>query len=108
MTTLKNAHLHLLDEVIGNLKIEQLRANCPDKTLSHQLSEILTYVRTHPNYPSDSRAYKVELSETITRVVTIEAESEEQALAKVKQQYEDGEITLDISDYLESNVAIVV
>lgn len=44
--------------------------------------------------------YLVNIEETLTRNVTVEADSEEQAEIKVKQLYYNGEIVLDYSDYI--------
>ena len=98
---LNHAQLQLLDEIVGNAKLA-----CEDKEKACLLGGVLSFIRTHENYDSDTRVYKVELSEIITRVVEIEATNEQEAIDKVRQQYEHGELTLDISDYLESSIKI--
>lgn len=46
------------------------------------------------------RTYSVEITETLRRTIIIEAQSDEEALLKVKEQYDDEEIVLDSSDYV--------
>ena len=46
--------------------------------------------------------YKIEISEINSRVETVEAESEAEAMAKVQTAYENGEIEIsDIYDYVD-------
>lgn len=45
------------------------------------------------------RTYSVEITETLRRTIVIEALSDEEALLKVKEQYDEEEIVLDSSDY---------
>lgn len=101
MCDLNHAQLQLLDEIVGKTKIA-----CRDLETSRLLGGVLSFIRKHENYDSDSRVYNVELSETITRIVKIEASNEQEAVEKVRQQYEYGEITLDINDCLESKIKI--
>ena len=44
--------------------------------------------------------YKIEIMETMCRVVTVEASSVEEAMAKVKDDYHNAEIVLDYDDFL--------
>jgi hypothetical protein len=43
--------------------------------------------------------YKVIIIETLSRVVDVEASSEEMAMRVVKRMYRDEEITLDYADF---------
>lgn len=43
--------------------------------------------------------YKVEITEILKRMVEVEADSEEQALTKVKQLYDNEEIVIDSNDF---------
>ena len=52
------------------------------------------------------KTFKVEVKETLTRIVTIQAESETDAVSQVKSQYDDGGIILDSADCLDSEIAI--
>lgn len=42
--------------------------------------------------------YPIEITETLQRTVTVEADTLEQALSKVKAAYADGSIVLDVDD----------
>ena len=44
--------------------------------------------------------YKVEISETLQRVIEVEAESLSEAVTKVCKDYADGEIVLDGMDFV--------
>ena len=46
------------------------------------------------------KKFKVEITETLRRTIIIEAQSDEEALLKVKEQYDEEEIVLDSSDYV--------
>lgn len=45
--------------------------------------------------------YKVEVVETLVRVVEVEAAGEDEALAKVHDAYKHEEIVLDADDFLD-------
>ena len=43
--------------------------------------------------------YKIEITETLQRVVEVEAENRTEAIMKVSKDYDDGEIILDVMDF---------
>jgi hypothetical protein len=45
-----------------------------------------------------------EITETLQRTVAIEAEDEQSAYCKVSQLYHDGEIILDASHFIDSEI----
>lgn len=49
-------------------------------------------------------SYKIEIQETLSRVVEIVATSAEEAIDKVREIYRDEEIVLDSDDYVETNI----
>lgn len=51
-----------------------------------------------------NRVYQIEVSETLCRIVEVKAESEEEAIDIVEQQYKNEEIVLDASDYVEYEI----
>lgn len=51
--------------------------------------------------------YNVEIMETLSRVITIEAEDEEQAKAKATEQYNDGEVVLDSNDIVDTTIEVI-
>ena len=54
------------------------------------------------------KEYKIEITETNSKVVTIEAESESDAMAIVKAVYEEGEIEItEENDYVDVNYHFV-
>lgn len=46
------------------------------------------------------KEYKIEIVETLCRIVVVEASSFEEALSKVKHDYNNAEIVLDYDDFL--------
>ena len=46
--------------------------------------------------------YQVEITETLQRIVTVEAEDELSAVLTVEQLYKNEEIVLDSSDYIDT------
>lgn len=50
------------------------------------------------------KTYKVEVTETLQRVIEIEANSSEEALAIVNNQYKNEDIVLDYSDFVEKSI----
>lgn len=50
--------------------------------------------------------YRIEITETLSRTVDVEAENEEVALEKVRQMYRNSAIILDASDYLETEISV--
>ena len=45
------------------------------------------------------KKYKIEIKEILKKIVTIEAESEEEALKIAKEKYRNEEIVLDYNDF---------
>lgn len=50
--------------------------------------------------------YAVEVIETLSRVITVEAESEDEALVTVSDMYYNEEIVLDASDHVDTDFNI--
>ncbi|MDD1610701.1 MAG: DpnD/PcfM family protein [Methylococcaceae bacterium] len=48
--------------------------------------------------------YTIEITETLQRIVEIEAASLDNAIAEIRKQYEDEEIILDSSDCVETDI----
>lgn len=46
--------------------------------------------------------FKIEVKETLSRIVEIEANSYDEAYFKVKEMYNSEEIVLDADDYIET------
>ena len=51
--------------------------------------------------------YTIEITETLQRTISIEAESEEMALEKVRTMYETEEIVLDSDDFVGTVIEVV-
>lgn len=51
------------------------------------------------------KKYRIEVTETLSRTVETEAESEEDAVEKVWRMYRDCDIVLDASDYVETEIS---
>lgn len=52
------------------------------------------------------KKYRIEITETLSRTIEAEAESEEVAVKKVRQMYRNGDIILDASDYIETEISV--
>lgn len=50
--------------------------------------------------------YKIEIKETLSRIIDIEADNEEGAIRKVEEQYKNQKIILDSSDYIDTKINI--
>lgn len=50
--------------------------------------------------------YTVEIEETLSRQVVVYAESEQEAIAKVEEQYDKSEIVLDASDFVDKTFEV--
>ncbi len=48
--------------------------------------------------------FKIEVKETLSKVIEIEAENVEEAIQKVSKFYKDEEIILDSEDYLDTSI----
>ena len=51
--------------------------------------------------------YQVEVCETLIRIVTVEAQSEEQALEFVRYDYNNAELVLDSDDFFDVDFNLV-
>ena len=52
------------------------------------------------------KAYKIEVKETLSRIVEIEANSSDEALLKIKELYKNEEIVLDADDFDETEFLV--
>ena len=50
--------------------------------------------------------YKVEIKETLSRIIDTEAENEEGAISKAREQYKNQKVILDSSDYIDTEISI--
>jgi len=50
--------------------------------------------------------YRIEITETLSHTVEMEADSEADAIGKVRQMYRNCEIILDASDYVETEISV--
>ena len=51
--------------------------------------------------------YKIEIKETLSRIIDIEADNEEGAIKKVKEQYSSEKIILDSNDYIDTDFELI-
>lgn len=54
-----------------------------------------------------TKEYSVEIVETLIRIVTVEATSEEQAIELVMHDYNNAELVLDADDFFDVEFEIV-
>ena len=52
------------------------------------------------------KVYQVEITETLQRVVEVEADSEQDAIFMVDDKYREEEIVLDAADFIDYEIAI--
>ena len=50
--------------------------------------------------------YQVEIDETLSRIIEVEAENENDAVSKIKDLYRQEKIVLDSNDYLDTEIEI--
>ena len=50
--------------------------------------------------------YQVEINETLSRIIDVEAENENGAVSKIKELYRKEKIVLDSNDYLDTKIEI--
>lgn len=53
------------------------------------------------------KSYKVEITETLRRIVTVEASDYDEALNKVREAWRRSEYILDADDFLEAGFEVV-
>ncbi len=51
----------------------------------------------------EMNTFKIEVKETLSRIIEIEAISEDEAYFKVKEMYRNEEIVLDENDFVETD-----
>ena len=56
---------------------------------------------------NEEKEYQVEVTETISRVITIKAISQDEAWQKVSDMYKNGKIVLDYNDYIDTQIKSV-
>ena len=47
------------------------------------------------------KTYQIEITETLSRVITVEAENPDKAMDEVLNNYDSGEIVLDSNDFMD-------
>ena len=50
--------------------------------------------------------YRIEVTEVLSRIVEMEAEKEDDAVEKVRQMYQNCNLVLDASDYVETEISV--
>ena len=50
--------------------------------------------------------YRIEITETLCRMIETEADSEDAAVEMVRQMYRNCELVLDASDYVETEFSV--
>lgn len=50
--------------------------------------------------------FRVEIKETLSRIIDIEAENEKEAIIKIKEKYRKENIILDNTDYIRTDINI--
>ena len=50
--------------------------------------------------------YRIEIMETLSRTIELEAENEDAAVNKVRQMYRNCDIILDASDYVGTEIGV--
>jgi len=53
------------------------------------------------------KKYKVEIEETLNRIVEVDAENEDEAYMKVKEMYKNCEIVLMAEDFLDVEFSVL-
>ena len=53
------------------------------------------------------KTYNIEITETLQRTITINADNEGEALDKVQEMYDNEEIVLDWGDYQDTEIEVV-
>ncbi|MDP3837293.1 MAG: DpnD/PcfM family protein [Methylococcales bacterium] len=51
------------------------------------------------------KKYQIEITETLQRIVEVEAASLDDAIVEIRKQYENEEIILDSSDCVETDIS---
>ena len=50
---------------------------------------------------------KIEITETLQRIIEVDAASTKEAYIKIKDQYKKGGIVLDSSDYIDTEINVL-
>ncbi len=50
--------------------------------------------------------YRIEVTEVLSRIVEMEAENEDDAVEMVRQMYQNCNLVLDASDYIETEISV--
>ena len=48
------------------------------------------------------KCFEIEIKETLSRIIEVKANTEDEAFKIIRQQYNDEEIVLDSSDYVDT------
>lgn len=80
-----------------------------ERGLSHPFDTTNTRaIREMGRRETAMNTYEVEIQETLTRLVTVEASSPDEAIRKVSANYKAGEIVLDSENYIDTNINLYV
>ncbi len=53
------------------------------------------------------KKYKIEVSERLSRIIEVEANTDNEAIEKIRNMYNNEEIVLDIEDFCDNNFEII-
>lgn len=52
------------------------------------------------------KTFEIEITELLSRIIEVEAETENEAFEKVNEMYQNEKIVLDSSDYVDTEIKI--
>ncbi|MDY0315529.1 MAG: DpnD/PcfM family protein [Bacteroidales bacterium] len=52
------------------------------------------------------KTFEIEVLETLSRIVSVKAENQNNAILKVKEMYRNEEIVLDADDYIDTKISL--
>lgn len=58
------------------------------------------------NIEAEDMKYKIEIKETLSKVIEVEAKDEGEALRKIEERYKNSEIILDSGDYVKTEIQV--
>ena len=72
--------------------------------LSFDLFDITSLIFS--NFAISMTKYRIEVTEYLSRIVETEAENEDDAVKIVRQMYQNCDLILDSSDYVETEISV--
>lgn len=89
------------------LEITKFCKECPSCECCPEEECVLYRIEKLVERNNKMKKYNVEIEETLSKIISIESETKEEAISKVEEMYDNEEIVLTADDYIDTEFNVI-